>query len=249
MSKRVTRFSGADWFSEQRDIMIIGIGGIGSWLAINLSRIGHELYLIDPDVVDETNVTGGQAYRTEDIGRSKGAAVTELCRSFGCSNLITTLQEEFSSETGMVGICITGLDNMKARKLAFDEWKKHLNNTVAEGGNTEEHLFIDGRLLMENMEILCVQGNNEEQIKEYREKYLFNDEEVAPVDCTAKQSTFGAMIIAGLITSTLCNWLTNRKLGMEFRETPLYQRFYLPILDYKQINIEQNVKEEEATPV
>lgn len=229
MSERTTRFSGADWYSENSRISVIGQGGVGSWLSINLSRIGHELMLIDGDLVDETNVTGGQAYRNQDVGRYKVDAIRDLCREMGCVNGIWTHEENFDDEIGLFPIVMTGLDNMKARKMVFDEWTRTLNR---KGENKGEYLLIDGRLLMENMEVVCVQGDREDQIMEYREKYLFGDEEVAELDCTAKQTTFGAMIIAGIMTATLCNWLTNRKLGDDFREIPFYQRFYLPILKY-----------------
>lgn len=238
------RWSGADWATEQREIMLVGVGGIGSWLALSLSRVGHELYLIDPDVVDVTNVEGGQMYFRKHVGKSKVTSVIELCREFGCSNPIGPIVEEYSSEMGMMDVCITALDNMAARKLVFETWVKETDGGNSHAPQEKNCLFIDGRLLLENMEILCIQRNREDQIKKYREEYLFSDEEVVELDCTTKQSTFGAMIIAGIITATLCNWLTNRKLGMEFRETPFYQRFYLPIFENKQINLEQNAEKE-----
>lgn len=241
--ERVTRFSDAEWATELEEIMVVGVGGVGGWTAINLARIGHNLYLIDPDCVDEGNVTGGQPYRTQDIGELKVEAISRICRDFGTISPIYSVNEYYSEDVGITNIMITGLDNMKARRDVFDAWTNHLGRLAAEGDNLNECLLIDGRLSLELVEILTVQGNNEEQIAKYKEEYLFSDEEAQELPCTAKQTTFGAMTIAGLITATLCNWLTNRKLGMEFRNCPLYQRFYLPLLDYKQINIEEYAKE------
>jgi molybdopterin/thiamine biosynthesis adenylyltransferase len=226
---RTTRFSGAEWATELRPILVIGAGGISSWTILNLSRIGHELYIVDPDTVDETNVTGGQMYRTQDIGKSKVAAVTTLCREMGCVNPITAFPEYYSKEHGMVDICITGLDNMKARKLAFDLWEAHLEESDVK---TEECLFIDGRLTMEMHEVFTIQGSDKTARENYR-KALFTDEEAMELDCSTKQSTFGAMGIASLITATLCNWLTNRKLDLDFREVPFYQRTHYPMMQQK----------------
>src|SRR5450631_3991042 len=89
------RWGGMDWATEQREIMLIGNGGIGSFTALSLARIGHSLILIDPDICDLTNVQGGQLHRTTDIGRDKVAAVSEICREFGCTSEITTINEFF----------------------------------------------------------------------------------------------------------------------------------------------------------
>jgi len=137
-------------------------------------------------------------------------------------------------------IIITGLDNMKTRKDVYEVWRKEvykLPENYEEGDafqGTEDYLLIDGRLILESMEVLCLQGNLPEQVEGYKE-YLFNDNEVEEVDCTMKQSTFAAMTIAGIITSTLCNWATNKKAGYEEREVPFYQRLHLPSFTLKNI--------------
>lgn len=230
------RWSGADWATEQRLITLVGLGGIGSWTALNLSRIGHELYLVDGDTVDETNVRGGQMYKMSDIGKTKALAVHEICREMGCVNCLDVIEENYNEEThGMTDICICGLDNMAARKEVFIAWEKHLNHLASEGGGMEDCLFIDGRLLLENMEIFTIKGDDEEAITKYKAEHLFDDSEVTDLDCTTKQCTFSAMIIAGMITSALCNFLTNRKIGTEFREVPFLQKLYLPLFRYKTV--------------
>ncbi len=225
---QTTRFSGADWADQLKELIIIGVGGIGSWVALNLARIGHNIYLIDPDLVDETNVTGGQMFSCNNVGTYKVDAVKETCRNFGCDEEITVMAEEYTSHTGHLDIMISAVDNMVARKVIFQQWKKRL------GYSSEKScILIDGRLLMETMEIFTLRGDRKEDIEKYEKEYLFNDSEVPDLDCTNKQSTFGAMTIAGLITATLCNHLTNVKIGEEMREVPFYQRMHLPILNYQ----------------
>jgi hypothetical protein len=240
---KTTRFSGAEWAEEIRDITLIGAGGIGSWVALNLSRIGHNIMIFDGDNVDETNVIGGQLYRRKDIGDPKVTAIFHLCNELGGTSHINAISSMFEEEDGLYPITITGLDNMKARKLVFDEW-------VSEYGQNPDALLIDGRLLMENMEVLTIQGGNKRQIDVYKQEYLFDDSEVADLDCTTKQSTFSAMGIACLITTTLCNFLTNRKLGVQMREVPFHQTFFLPIFKQNIENLEDypettNKKQEE----
>ena len=40
------RWSGFDWADQQKQIMMIGAGGIGSWTCLSLSRIMHEIVII-----------------------------------------------------------------------------------------------------------------------------------------------------------------------------------------------------------
>ena len=235
LKKRTSRFSGADWADELREITLIGAGGIGSWLALNLSRIGHSLTIWDGDNVDTTNVHGGQMYQTNQIGKSKVAACYDNCRAFGTVAPIDAIAAMFTEEDGVDSICMTGLDNMTARKIAFRAWR----DTVAGGEdqNRKHALFMDGRLLMEFMEILTIPGDREDLMDEYEREFLFSDSEVEDLDCTTKQSTFSAMTISGLMTATLCNFLTNRALGFEVRDVPFHQKFFLPIFKQECISI------------
>lgn len=230
---RTTRFSDLDWATELKEILVIGAGGIGSYTVYNLSRIGHSLNIFDYDSVDETNTIGGQLYRTKDVGKNKVSALTEIVREFGCINEITTFNEKYTKECGSMDIVIVGPDNMEARKQAFEAWEKHLDNKAAEFQTLEECLFIDGRLLAELSEVFVIQGDKPEQIEEYKTKWLFEDSEIEELSCTAKQTSFMAMHISSIITTLLCNWLTNNKLGMDLREIPFHTRFYSPILDFK----------------
>lgn len=224
--KEGKRWSGADWADQQSDILLIGAGGIGSWTALALSRIEHRLTIIDPDMVDTTNVEGGQMYRVGDVGEHKVNAVLAICREFGCNNRLTVVADRFTPEKGTFPITIMGVDNMVARRDGFETWSTTF-------GDNKEALFIDGRLLMETCEVFTIKGGDLGAIKEYKEKWLFKDSEVEDLDCTNKQSTFAAMTIAGMITGTLCNFLTNKKLQIDFREVPFHQRMYFPILNYK----------------
>lgn len=245
MATKTTRFSGADWSDQLRTINIIGVGGIGSWTALNLSRIGHKLMLIDPDEVDETNVTGGQMYRRKDIGHSKCSAIESTCRDFGATSPIYSAAElyspdyifdygdDFTEDTDemRVKIVVLGLDNMSTRKEVFSDFKRYCEQCTEE--ENKKNILIDGRLNCEMWEIFTIQGNNKDAMDKYENSHLFTDAESEELDCTNKQSTFGAMSISSAITATLCNFLTNEKLGMDFREVPFYQRLYMPIFKHE----------------
>jgi hypothetical protein len=235
-----TRFSGADWASELREVIVVGVGGIGSWTTLNLARIGHNITIIDPDTVDETNVKGGQMFQANQVGNSKVNAVVNICQQFGSTAFIDGINKAYTNEIGASDIMITGLDNMKARRQVYEVWKK---NTLRRE-DKEECLLVDGRLTMEMFEIFAIKGDDLKAMELYEAKHLFSDEEAADLDCTTKQSTFAAMSIAGFITSTVCNFLTNKKLKSDLRDVPFYQRMYFPMMMYTSSAVPEESKEE-----
>jgi len=58
--------------------MVVGVGGIGNWLALDLALIGVKtLILIDPDTIEETNLNR-TFFRLSDIGKAKVDALKEM---------------------------------------------------------------------------------------------------------------------------------------------------------------------------
>ena len=90
-------------------------------------------------------------------------------------------------------------------------------------------IFIDGRLLMEQMQIFCVRGDKPNDIKRYEEEFLFDDSEVDDDLCTAKQTTHSAAMIAGFMTGFLTNHSTNVSLKKEAREVPFMTEYFIPL--------------------
>lgn len=251
MEQRVTRFSGAEWADQLRSIVLVGCGGIGSWTALNLARIGHDLILIDPDTVDETNVQGGQMFMTSSIGQSKVEAVFHTCRAFGCQSAIDAVQAHVTRELiEAQPIVICGLDNMKARRQVFDAWLAECENHLS-SVQQKEAILIDGRLTMEMWEVFAVPFSNNQLLERYEKYHLFSDEEAQVLDCTTKQSTGAAMGIAAAISFTLCNHLTNMKLDDDFRSVEFYQRHHYPIQQYTTDTAENHelCQEQEKEPV
>jgi len=82
---------------QQAHVCVIGIGGVGAWTAEALARtaIGR-LTLIDPDHLAESNINRQVHALTDELGRSKIAAMTErihainpLCRVTGVEEFLT----------------------------------------------------------------------------------------------------------------------------------------------------------------
>src|SRR5687767_15505553 len=60
--------------------VVVGVGGIGRQVAVQLAAVGvPALDLVDDDVVSEENLAP-QAYWPADLGRHKVSATADLCR-------------------------------------------------------------------------------------------------------------------------------------------------------------------------
>ena len=207
-SSRFARFKGATWFDWllEKPIIIGGAGGIGSFLSFFISRLGCHIYLYDMDNFEDHNMSG-QLVRNSDISKAKTYVAASIAKEFSNHDLIECF-EKYDKESESNPIMVSCFDNMQARKDMFQNWKDGLTED-----NKNEAIFIDGRLLAETYQILCVQGNNQNQIDKYEKEYLFDDSEVETEDCTFKQTTHAAAAIAAHMTGFLTNFAGNKILN------------------------------------
>lgn len=220
------RVKGAEWFPflYKKDILVLGQGGIGSWVSFLLARIGCNLYLYDHDQYELHNQTG-QVVRLCDIGKNKAEAAKEIIREFSPDCQVETYGKyDDMSMTNDIILC--GFDNMEARKVAFSNWLEYVNDPIVDGSKC---LFIDGRLNAEYLQIFCIKGDDVEAIVKYQSEYLFDDAEVQEQDCTFKQTSHCAAMIGSLMVTFLTNWATNVMNDMEIRQVPFMHDYLVPL--------------------
>jgi molybdopterin/thiamine biosynthesis adenylyltransferase len=211
------RFKGAAWFPQHDEmVMIGGAGGIGSWLAFFLARAGFKPMLYDFDTVEEHNL-GGQLFRQADVGSPKVTAVYNIINEF-VGEQINISTEAINTESPTHHFVFSAFDNMQARKDLFEIWQKSIP------GCSVTPLFIDGRLEMEQLQIFCVTPDRIEQYKEH----LFNDSDVEDTECTARQTTHTAAMIASHMTGFFTNHIANIYERQTVRDLPFYYEFFIP---------------------
>lgn len=221
------RFSGADWLPKEReDVLIIGAGGIGSWVAFFISRIGYHSTIYDFDHVEAHNM-GGQLYSHDQLFMNKGKAIYDTVNKFTGSSLISLMDEKYDQNSMDCKYTIVCVDNMTARNDAFIVWKRK----VLTCGLTDA-IFIDGRLEMEQLQIFTVTPSN---IEEY-EKSLFEDLEVEDNACSLQQTSHVAAMIGGLITSLFTNYMANVYTREQIRSIPFYTDFFIPSMTFNCTN-------------
>lgn len=135
------RFKDAQWYKPQ-DIIVGGVGGIGSWLSFLLSRADHSLYLYDFDTVDLENI-GGQLYGIEHVGKKKTEAMKDIIAKFSDNFSVETF-DRYVEESMVGNIVFSCFDNMAARKLMVNKWYNYqINKKIRDP--KQVNVFIDGR--------------------------------------------------------------------------------------------------------
>lgn len=220
------RFSSAPWANDIRNInvTIAGVGGIGSWTSLLISRLNpNHISLFDPDKIESVNMSG-QLFNSQQVEYSeyKVHACANNIRNLSNYNNIVTSASFFRDLDyyNIKHVFICGFDNMEARKTAFEAWKKRISTGLE--SNRCKYVFIDGRLNAEEFQILCLTGDNEYLINKYEEEYLFDSSEAESNICSYKQTSHIAAMIASFITNLVVNHVVNVKEEMYIRKLPFF---------------------------
>lgn len=216
------RFKGAEWFTNvlNRPVLVIGTGGIGSWTSLLLARCGVDLYLYDMDTVSAHNIAG-QLFSDSQVGQNKTQAIEKTIEYFCMEPKVTVFPEKYTEDSIQNNIVIMGVDNMEARKVGFENWLKYVQEHPE-----ERCLFIDGRLSTSLLQIFCLTSDNPEGIREYQENHLPDDSQVPDEDCTNKQTSFCAAMIASHMVAFFTNWMNPLQLP---NSVPFCYQYLIPI--------------------
>lgn len=220
-----SRFSSAIWFEkiQQQNIVLAGVGGIGSYVAFLLSRMKpRAITIYDPDTVETVNMAG-QLYGAHDIGLSKVSAINNRMREFSSYYSVYAYDRRFTDSDRAEDIMICGFDNMEARKTFFNSWLRHVSSLPEE--RKSQCLFIDGRLNAEEFQVLCITGDNQYAIYNYSNNWLFDDSDVEEAVCSYKQTSYMANMIGSVMTNLFVNFCANMCDPIMPRDIPFLTRY------------------------
>lgn len=222
ISEETSRFSSAIWYDKIREqrITLAGTGGIGSYVGFLLSRLHPRFITIyDDDVVEEGNLSG-QLYADYHIGRKKVSALTDIMSSFSRYYYYNGLDSRFTASSPADDIMICGFDNMASRRVFYESWKAHVESLPEE--EKKNCLYIDGRLAAEEFQVLCIQGNNTLHMEKFEREWLFSDEEAEATQCSYKQTSFCANMIASVMVNLFVNFIANKCEPLVDRAIPFF---------------------------
>ena len=233
VEETTSRFSGAVWYDKikEKEVIIAGCGGIGSYVCYLLSRLHPtHITIYDPDIVEAVNMSG-QMYSINDIGKYKVGAMTTMAQNYSDYQNMSALAEAYTNESLTSDIMICGFDNMKARKIFFNKWLDHMKASE----HPENCLFIDGRLAAETFQVFCIVGNDTTSIDRYTKEWLFTDAEADATQCSYKQTTFMANMIGSIMVNLFVNFCANQTDVLIPRDVPFMTEYTAETMYFKVI--------------
>lgn len=88
-------------------VVVLGVGGIGSWVAYALSSLGiGVLRLVDADIVDESNLNRQILYRAADVGEPKVRAAQRTIRAFDPGAEVEPCHRRLSSTADVADVIV-----------------------------------------------------------------------------------------------------------------------------------------------
>ena len=223
VDESTSRFSSAIWYDavQKSTVLLAGVGGIGSYVSLLIARMHPtQLIIYDPDKVEIGNMSG-QLHSVDFCGEYKTTSCAYLNRTIGYYFNTCAFNKCYNECSRTQDIMICGFDNMAARKIFFDNWLAH----VLDSNYPEKCLYIDGRLSAESYQIFAIQGTDERAIKEYKEKWLFDDSEAEETICSYKQTSHMAAMIASNMVNIYVNHMANQCSPIIPRDVPFFMEY------------------------
>ncbi len=167
---------------------IVGCGGIGSFAAFALAKLGVQtLKLVDFDTVDGHNVPN-QLFEPDQVGEFKVSALVANIRSATGVHPIG-INAPLQDGIPRLPIVVSALDSMSARAELWKQVRYRL----------DVKLFLDGRLGGEHVVLYSVDPSNPTDVTGY-EATLHSDADGEDLPCTARSIIDVGFAVASLIT-------------------------------------------------
>jgi len=193
-------------------VTIIGVGAIGSMLAVTLAKMGiGTLVIYDGDTVEPHNLPN-QWYRPCDLGKPKVEALKGILDAFGSSQ-VEAYPRNYTAQP-LDGLAVCAVDSMDVRMRLWKAAKPMKNLTT----------WIDGRMGAEVGRILVADPRDISSVQAY-EAELYPSREALQAPCTAKATMYCASGLAALMAAKVGKVLLRRpyrrQLTIDFRNALL----------------------------
>lgn len=177
---------------ENTKISVIGAGGIGSWVALGLSKTGFEkIEVWDADIIEDHNIPN-QIFLSSGLNKADELAKTVPH--------VTAVPKYWEGETINSDIIVMGVDNMDTRKNIIETQRASL--------------IIDGRIGGELIRVLSVSPIDFGS-KEYYINSWYPSSEAVELPCTARAIADVGFFVSGIICNLIRKFLKENKVIRE----------------------------------
>lgn len=182
-------------------IMVIGLGGIGSWVMSALTRCGfRRLAGVDPDSVGAENV-GSQMYAPSQVGEAKVEAIKRWMLPIdGYEGRVMRVGAGSALRVGqdapmVVAACV---DSMTARSAVYEAARR-----------AGAQYLVDGRMGGQAAQVYWCCTDDTGSVARY-ERTLHPDSEGERLPCTMRATAFCGSLIGGLMAHRVSALLAGR---------------------------------------
>jgi molybdopterin/thiamine biosynthesis adenylyltransferase len=196
-------------------VTVIGAGATGSWLVLQLAKLGiSDITVWDFDHVEEHNVPN-QLFDLSDVGELKVDALADhIKRQTGLE--IKTVDKRFTHGR-LRGYVFLMVDSMLARK---DIWETSVK------GKSAVKLLVEPRMGLNEARVYNVEPTNLTHQEKY-EACWYPDDEAEVSACGTSQTVITtALLTASFCARQLINHFNNVELSNEILIDPMYNNIY-----------------------
>lgn len=177
------------------EITIIGLGGIGSFVAQYLTIMGFKNIIgYDNDIVEAHNLSS-TAYPLDSVGDTKVEAMSLLHKQYSEDwQTFEGRKKEWTSSDTLGHYTIVCTDDMESRKMVYKKFKD-LSNT---------RFLIDARMGATTVELVTTTKYDDSYVEHW-----VPTNSVPPAPCSMKHTLFATTTIASFVTSQVQNLIAN----------------------------------------
>lgn len=204
IKKHIDFFNPAKITNDKLEIHIIGVGAVGSHIALQLAKLGvPTVHLWDFDNVDEHNITN-QVYTSLDIGKPKVNALKSHLLDNNPNMKVYAHNMKYNKQP-IKGIVFLAVDSIKTRKRIAED--NFYNNFIK--------LVIDGRIGLERGQVFTTIWDNDNDKTNYINLCDFKDSETdAVVSACGTQLSVSpsVMLTAAYAVAQLINYVNKQSI-------------------------------------
>lgn len=252
----------AVWARGTYSVVIGGIGGIGSWVALLLSRICPTISLYDMDVIEERNI-GGQAFSAFHVGKKKTEALSQMMNLFSQVPAYETW-DIFDGDCEIDNpVAIACFDNMASRKLMLEKWLVFVDNMIEDRERYKAEIerrklvndpkvdrdydryLISQLQALKEMPLMFIDARmtaesgiifvlkSKREVEAYLKYEMFDDSEVEEEPCNYRSTSHNGAMIASLIVQLIVNHVSNKIMEENVRSVPFRIEYQTPMMYYQ----------------
>ena len=204
LKKHIDFFNPAKLTTNKLEVHIIGVGAVGSNIALQLAKLGiPTVHLWDFDIVNEHNITN-QVYTTRDIGRTKVDAMKDHMLENNPDMKIYAHNMKYTIQP-LKGIVFLTVDSIKTRRQIAED---NFHNLFIK-------LVIDGRIGLERGQVFTTNWMFDTLKQNYINLCSFDDSETDAVvsACGTELSVSPSVqLTASYAVAQLINFVNDKEL-------------------------------------